>query len=158
LPIYPLLAQVGFVAVLLVLSFGRRSGPLRAPVQVPRTSPVEFAESMGRLYRSGNATYAAIDAARRRLLRYLTEQCGVPREVVRAGSPAAVVEALQQRFPGDWSRVATHLIQAAQAEYTALAPKAALTLVRALDRDQLDLAAAARASQSLGPVRRAPAA
>jgi hypothetical protein len=158
LPIYPLLAQVGLVAVLLVLSFGRRSGPLRAPVQIPRTSPVEFAESMGRLYRSGNATYAAIDAARRRLLLFLTERCGVPREIVRGGSAATVVEALQQRFPGDWSRVATHLTQAAQAEYTALAPKAALTLVRALDRDQLDLATAARAAQPLEPARRTTAA
>jgi hypothetical protein len=158
LPIYPLLAQVGLVAVLLVLSFGRRSGPLRAPVQIPRTSPVEFAESMGRLYRSGNATYAAIDAARTRLLLFLTERCGVPREIVRGGSATAVVEALQQRFPGDWSRVATHLTQAAQAEYTALVPKAALTLVRALDRDQLDLAAAAGAAQPLETARRAPAA
>jgi hypothetical protein len=154
LPIYPLLAQVGLVAVLLVLSFGRRSGPLRAPVQIPRTSPVEFAESMGRLYRSGDATSAAIDAARRRLLRFLTEQCGVPREVVREGSPSAVVGALQQRFPGDWSQVAAHLTQATQAEYTAVAPKAALTLVRALDRDQLDLAAAARVAQPLEPARR----
>jgi len=158
LPIYPLLAQVGFVAFLLVLSFGRRSGPLRAPVQIPRTSPIEFAESMGRLYRSANATHAAIDAARRRLLHFLTDRCGVPREIIRANSPGSIVEVLQQRFPGDWSRIAAHLTQAAQSEFSAIAPRSALTLVRALDRDQLDLAAAARAAQPLQPTRHSPAA
>ena len=31
-------------ALLLILSFSRRNGPLRMPVNVPRTSPIEFAE------------------------------------------------------------------------------------------------------------------
>ena len=62
--------QCGAVALLLVLSFGRRSGPIRLPVRLPRSSPLEFAESMGRLYpksrrdRSGGrwctAAFAAI--------------------------------------------------------------------------------------------------
>jgi Domain of unknown function (DUF4350) len=145
LPINQLLLQVACVAALLVLSFGRRSGPLRKPLQVPRTSPIEFAESMGRLYRSANATRAATGAARRRLLQFLSERCGVPREILHANSPDAVVGALQARLPGDWSRVGAHLAQAAAAEHSNLAPRSALELVLALDHDQRDLAAAIQA-------------
>ncbi|HEX4156372.1 MAG TPA: DUF4350 domain-containing protein [Acidobacteriaceae bacterium] len=50
LPLWWLAAQVALLAVLLVLSFSRRNGPLRAPVTVPRSSPTEFAVSMGDLY------------------------------------------------------------------------------------------------------------
>jgi hypothetical protein len=161
LPIYQLLAQCALVAVLLVLSFGRRNGPLRMPVRVPRTSPIEFAESMGRLYRSARATSAATDAARRRLLEFLAERCGVSREVLRAG-PDAIVEMLRVRFGGDWSRLAQHLTQAADAEFTVLAPRSALALVRALDQDRADLIAAARAARPItrdpGPIPLTPAA
>ena len=56
LPMGWLIAQVVLLAVLLVLSFSRRNGPLRAPVIVPRSSPVEFASSMGDLYEKARAT------------------------------------------------------------------------------------------------------
>src|SRR3981189_2504322 len=87
------------VALLLVLSFGRRNGPLRLPVRLPRSSPLEFAESMGRLYGKAGGTQAAVDGARRRLLKFLEEQCGVPREVLRS-TPQAIVEAVEERLGG----------------------------------------------------------
>jgi Domain of unknown function (DUF4350) len=155
LPLTQLAWQCALVGVLLVLSFGRRNGPLRLPVRLPRTSPIEFAESMGRIYRSAGATSAATDGARRRLLQFLGDRCGVPREILRTAAPDAIVESLQTRFGGDWSRLGGHLAQAAEAEYAILAPRSALDLVRALDRDQRDLAAAATAAQ---PNRRVPAA
>lgn len=151
LPINQLLLQCALVAILLVLSFGRRNGPLRMPVTLPRTSPIEFAESMGRLYRSARATSAATDGARRRLLTFLTDRCGVPRETIRSNSPAAIVDTLQSRFGGDWSRIADHLTQATEADFANLAPRSALDLVRALNQDQLDLAAAARAAHPSQP-------
>jgi hypothetical protein len=126
------------------------------PVTLPRTSPIEFAESMGRLYRSARATSAATDGARRRLLAFLTDRCGVPRETIRANSPAAIVDTLQTRFGGDWSRIADHLTQATEAEFANLAPRSALDLVRALNQDQFDLAAAARAAHPNQPNRTAP--
>ena len=72
--------------------------------------------------------------ARRRLLRFL--QIGVRRRPHddRQG-PAAVAEALQERFGGDWSALRRHLEDAAQAEDTELAPKSALRLVQAMDED-----------------------
>jgi hypothetical protein len=131
--------QVAAVALLLVLSFGRRNGPIRAAVRVPRTSPIEFAESMGQLYRKAGATQAATESARRRLLRFLSDRCGLPKDVVRSDA-ATIAEALNSRFPGDWRPLAEHLNQAAEARYQSLAPRSAFALVKALDHDLKSLA------------------
>jgi hypothetical protein len=139
LPLRQIAWQCVVVAVLLVLSFGRRNGPLRLPVRLPRSSPLEFAESMGRLYRKAGATQAAIDGARRRLLKFLEEQCGVPREVLRS-TPEAIVEAVEQRMGGRWNTLGEHLTQAAAIEHVDVTLASTLELVKALDRDQRDLA------------------
>jgi Domain of unknown function (DUF4350) len=134
LPIRSLLIQSGMVAVLLVLSFGRRSGPVRSIAQTVRSSPLEFAESMGHLYNKAGATQVATAGARRRLLRYLHERCGLSHDTLRR-NPADIAEALQHRLGGDWSAIAEHLEQAADAGGKALSSKTALELVRAMDRD-----------------------
>jgi hypothetical protein len=134
LPLWWLFWQFVLIAVLLVLSFSRRKGPLRMPVTVPRTSPVEFATSMGHLYERAGATSAATGMARRRLLRFLQAECGVARVTIDEGA-AAIAEALRERFGGDWSALREHLADAAEADNTELAPKSALRLVQALDED-----------------------
>ena len=134
LPLKQIAWQVGVVALLLVLSFSRRNGPIRPLVRLPRTSPIEFAESMGQLYRKGGATQAATEGARQRLLRFLRDRCGLPREIVQSDA-ANIAVALNSRFPGDWSELAGHLNQAADARYQSLAPRSALALVKALDHD-----------------------
>jgi hypothetical protein len=139
LPLRQIAWQCAVVAVLLVLSFGRRSGPIRLPVRLPRSSPLEFAESMGRLYRKAGATQAAVDGARRRLLKFLEEQCGVPREVLRS-TPQAIVEAVEERLGGRWSTLGEHLTQAAETEHGDVTLASTLELVKALDRDQRHLA------------------
>ena len=127
LPWWSLGLQALAVGVLLVLSRGRRNGPIRMPVVVPRNSPVEFAESMGRLYGSAGATDAAVGAARARVVGVLREQCAVPREMI----PAGVAEALAERLGGDWNGLEQHLV----APSVGLTGKSALGLVRALDED-----------------------
>jgi hypothetical protein len=139
LPIRQIALQCAIAAVLLVLSFGRRSGPIRLPVRLPRSSPVEFAESMGRLYKRAGATQAAVESARRRLLKFLEEQCGVPREVLRS-TPQSIVEAVEERLGGRWGRLGEHLTQAADTEHSVVTLASTLELVKALDRDQRDLA------------------
>jgi hypothetical protein len=139
LPLRQIAWQCGVTALLLVLSFGRRNGPVRLPVRVPRSSPLEFAESMGRLYGKARATQAAVDGARRRLLKFLEEQCGVPREVLRA-TPETIVHAVEERLGGRWNRLGEHLAQAAESEQRAVTLASTLELVKALDRDQRDLA------------------
>ena len=150
LPWWPLTWQCVAVAVLLVLSFGRRNGPLRQPAGVPRTSPIEFAESMGRLYEKAGATSAATGAAESRLLQYLHESCGLTRETLRAG-PAAIAETLQTRFGGSWSGLEANLQAAREAgagARGAIGAKAALRLVRALEEDRQTLAAALGSDRS----------
>lgn len=139
LPIRSLGWQLALIAALLVFSFSRRSGPLRAPVIVPRTSPIEFAESMGHLYERAGATNAATGMARRRLLRFLETECGVSHVAIEAG-PDVIAETLEARMGGDWSLLRQHLQDAAQAERTELAAKSALRMVQALndDRERLE--------------------
>ena len=139
LPIRSLLLQSGIVALLLVLSFGRRSGPIRPITQVVRSSPLEFAESMGHLYNKAGATQVATSGARRRLLRYLHERCGLSHDTLRR-KPEDIAEALHHRLGGDWSTVAEHLEQAADCGDKALSTKTALELVKAMDRDMEALA------------------
>ena len=139
LPLRQIAWQCAGVGVLLWLSFGRRNGPIRLPVRVPRSSPLEFAESMGRLYGKAGATQAAVDGARRRVLKFLEEQCGVPREILRA-TPEAIVHAVEERLGGSWNRLGEHLAQAAETEHRAVTLASTLELVKALDRDQRDLA------------------
>lgn len=143
LPIGWLIAQVAVIALLLVLSFSRRNGPLRAPVTVPRSSPVEFAESMGDLYRKARASTAATDAARRRILRTMTREAGVPQSAVDRG-PQAIATALSERLGGDWSALATHLERTQHASTEDLTLREALALARALGEDSERIRAALR--------------
>jgi len=133
LPLRWLALQTGLLMVLLVVSFSRRRGPIRTPVLLPRSSPVEFAESMGDLYEKANATSAATEAARRRLLQVLSREAGLSQAAMQAG-PEAIAEELTLRMGGDWSQLAAHL-QAAEAARTNTTPRTALALVRALSED-----------------------
>ena len=138
LPILWVSLQAIALMVLLVLSFSRRRGPIRMPVSLPRSSPVEFATSMGDLYEKGQATSAVTEAARRRLVRVLTRDVGVPLETIKAG-PEAVAEALKVRL-GSSSKdladeIAGHLREANEAMHAKVSQKSALTLARALSED-----------------------
>ena len=149
LPMRALEIQSAALAVLLVLSFGRRNGPLRTPVHAVRSSPIEFAESMGHLYQKAGATTVATEGARRRLVRFLQERCGVPAGVLR-GSSDGIVEAVGARLGGEWSALGAHLAQAGEAEHASVAPKSALRLVKALDEDLSHLAARVKAGRTEG--------
>ncbi len=133
LPLRWLALQTAVLVLLLVLSVSRRRGPVRSPVLLPRSSPVEFAESMGDLYEKAGATSAATDAAKRRLLQVLTREAGVGQAAVQAG-PAAIAEELQARLGGDWDVLAAHL-EAAEGAKSGTTPRTALALVRALSED-----------------------
>jgi hypothetical protein len=134
LPLRWLIVQVILLAVLLVLSFSRRNGPLRAPLMRPRSSPLEFADSMGDLYEKARATGAATEGARRRLVRVMVREAGVPLAAVDGG-PSAIVIALNERLGGDWSAVGEHVQQASEAAREDPTPRGALALARALSED-----------------------
>jgi len=139
--------QLAAVAVLLVLSFGRRTGPLRIPVETPRTSPLEFAESMGDLYRKAGAVSVATGAAERRLMHFLEHEGGIPREALRS-TPEAIAETVSQRFQYANPSFVEDLKAAQQAEYAKLTARSGLGLVKRIDQHLANLAAIVRHSKS----------
>ncbi len=156
LPLGWLALQAALLFALLVLSFSRRRGPLRSPPGLPRSSPVEFAVSMGDLYEKAAASSVATEAARRRLLRVLAREAGLPRATVEEGieeGPAAIAEALGQRLGGDWARVREHLREAVTAQQEAIAMRSALALVRALNEDARSVRESLKRAESLAPSR-----
>jgi hypothetical protein len=152
LPLGWLTLQVVLVAVLLVLSFSRRNGPLRAPVMLPRSSPAEFAASMGDLYEKARATGAATEAARRRLVRVMVREAGVPRAAIEGG-PQAMVAALNERLGGDWRTVGEHLEQASEAAQADGGFREALALTKALSEDAERVRAAVRGGRGVKALR-----
>ncbi len=143
LPLWSLLAQAALVFALLVFSFSRRRGPVRLPVSVPRSSPVEFAASMGDLYQRAGATVVATAAAKRRLQRILVRDGGLARRTAE-GDPAEIAKSLTARFGGDWTTLADHLHQANETADTPLRSRGALALVRALGGDAKRVESAAQ--------------
>jgi hypothetical protein len=154
LPLTWLVLQVILVALLLMLSFSRRNGPLRAPVMVPRSSPTEFAASMGDLYEKAKATGAATEAARRKLVRVMLREAGVPQAAIEGG-PAEVVRALHERLGGDWRVVGEHLEQARKAAGEDVGFRDALVLAKGLGEDAKRIRVAVRGRRAVRSVRAA---
>ncbi|MBE7158805.1 MAG: hypothetical protein INR62_10320 [Rhodospirillales bacterium] len=143
LPLWWMLGQTGLLLLLLLFSFSRRREPIRLPAGVPRSSPLEFAASMGDLYERAGATGAATEAARRRLERVLLRNAGISQQVLQHG-PEAIVHALSERFGEGWRELGNHLTEAIQAADVTLRPRSALALVRALGDDAERIRAAAQ--------------
>jgi hypothetical protein len=79
-------AQLLLAALLALIAVTRRRGPIRTRAMTPRTSPLEFVETMASLYERAGAGPAAIEGARARLHRRLSAASGVSR---RASEDAA---------------------------------------------------------------------
>jgi hypothetical protein len=69
--------QLALVAVLLLLSFGRRSGPMHPDPIVSRAAPLEFVYSLGALYQKAGATNIAVAVAYQRFRHKLEQQLAV---------------------------------------------------------------------------------
>lgn len=59
--------QIAVAFIAIFLTFSRRSGPIQEPATETRTSPLEFVETLGDLYKSAHAAPAAVAVAYRRL-------------------------------------------------------------------------------------------
>ena len=151
LPLRSLAVQASLLVLLLLFSYSRRSGPIREPLLVPRSSPVEFAQNMGALYQRAGATEPATEASRRRLVQFLTSACGLT--AAAANAPAhEVATAIGDRFGIQTQTLQQVLERADAARYDKLRPRDALTLVQAVDREieRLRKTLPTTASNSLG--------
>ena len=108
---------------------------------------MEFASSMGDLYEKARATTAATDAARRRLLRAVVRDAGVPHAIAEEG-PQAIARALAERLGGEWTSVGAHLEEAMYAGSESPTLREALAISRALSEDAERIRAAARSGRS----------
>jgi hypothetical protein len=72
------LLQLGLVALAIVLTFSRRSGPIRPHTVDMRVSPLEFVETLGDLYHRGHAGAAAASIAYEHFRSLLTRRLGLP--------------------------------------------------------------------------------
>lgn len=71
-------AHLGIAAIAMFAGYSRRRGPVRAKVIDARTSPLEFIDMLGALYKRARTDGAAVAAARSRLRRVTASACGIP--------------------------------------------------------------------------------
>jgi hypothetical protein len=76
-PVKWLFAQLVLLAVAIVATFSRRSGPTCAPTIEVRLSPIEFVQTLGGLYERAGTASVAVDICYRRFRYWLTRRLGV---------------------------------------------------------------------------------
>ncbi len=94
------------LALLVVLSFSRRSGPVRDLPPPARATPIEFLEALGSLYRNAGAASTAVAVAWERFRRHSLRLCGHWREQdgrSRAGSGDSPALSARRCQPGSRS-------------------------------------------------------
>lgn len=134
-PVWPLLwlGSLG-LALLAIFSFSRRSGPVRALPQAPRTTPVEFLDALGSLYRSTGATATAMQIAWERFRSQATLLTGQRAPQIDA---AQLVAAIERRFGSIAKAMEPDLLAAEAACWDeSLKPRRVLSLIQALRRHE----------------------
>lgn len=132
------------LALLVLFSFSRRSGPVRELPPPVRATPIEFIEALGSLYRNAGAASTAVAIAWERFRRRALRLSGMRGQKMGAAELAAV---LQRRFPGAGADLEKDLIACEEAAgHEAIHPREALRLVQLLERHQAQLETAARPS------------
>jgi hypothetical protein len=71
------LAQAGFLALLVILTFSRRSGPVVPLVSESRLSPLEFVETLGSVFHRANGTQVAVEIAFGRFQQIAARRLGI---------------------------------------------------------------------------------
>jgi hypothetical protein len=142
------LLEIGLavLALLILFSFSRRSGPVRELPGPVRATPMEFLEALGSLYRSAGASSTAVAIAWERFRRDALQLCGMRMQKIGAGEMAAIVRA---RFSGADASLETDLAEAeAAAGDEGLAPREGLRIVQALAAQSARLHELARSGRS----------
>ncbi len=136
-------AQLGIAALAMLVGVGRRRGPVRPRFAEPRTSPLEFVDTMGALYERAGAASAAIESVRARLRRRLAAAAGLPSST----RDEQLVDAAAARIGIDRQRTRSALAAAADALRRGASERQAVAIVSEL-QELTAAATAARAGQS----------
>ena len=73
-----MLLQAGVIYFVLLLAYGRRTGPMRKAVVESRLSPLEFVETLGALYKSAGAASSAVETVWQRFRYLVGTRLGLP--------------------------------------------------------------------------------
>jgi hypothetical protein len=118
------------LALLVVFSFSRRSGPLRELPPPARATPIEFLEALGSLYRKAGAASTAVSIAWERFRRHSLRLCGHGASKMGAAELAAVI---RRRFPRADANLEADLTACEDAAWgETVNPHQALKLIQAL--------------------------
>jgi Domain of unknown function (DUF4350) len=145
------LLRVGLpaLALLMLLSFSRRSGPVCELPPPPRATPIEFVEALGSLYRNAGAASTAVAVAWERFRRQALRLCGMKGERLDA---AAIAAALRPRYPDTDSSLEADLVACEEAAGSEnVRPREALRLVQLLSAHRGKLEAAAKPGAPTSP-------
>jgi len=88
-PVKWLFLQLVLLAVAVVATFSRRSGPTCVPTTEVRLSPIEFVQTLGGLYERAGTASVVVEICYRRFRYWLTRRLGVP-----GNTPAAELAAV----------------------------------------------------------------
>jgi hypothetical protein len=70
--------QLAFAFIVILFTFSRRNGPIRAPAGESRLSPLEFVETLGDLYQCARAATAPVSIAYQRFRLSLSRRLALP--------------------------------------------------------------------------------
>jgi hypothetical protein len=130
------------LGLLVVLSFSRRSGPVRDLPPPARAAPIEFLQALGSLYGTAGAASTAVAVAWERFRRHTLRLIGLRPSPVSAAQLAA---AIRRRFPAIDSSLEADLAACEEATWAeSVEPRAALKLIQTLYRHQENVARAAK--------------
>ena len=124
-----LLLQSALLALAALLTFSRRSGPLR-PVPPPsRLAPLEFVETLGGLYEQAHAAAVAVDLYYQRFHYWITRRLGLNKNA----TPEDIARAVRDCWGINDDALQSALLAAAAARYQPDLPqKQALKIVQKL--------------------------
>ena len=118
------------LALLIIFSFSRRSGPVRDLPPPARATPIEFLEALGSLYRKAGASSTAISVAWERFRRHALRLCGQRAGKMSAAELAAVI---RRRFPRADASLEADLAACEEAAWSeTINPRHALKLIQTL--------------------------
>jgi hypothetical protein len=124
-----LFLQCAVLACAAVLTFSRRSGPIRPLRAESRLAPLEFVETLGGLYQQAHASAVAVDVYYARFQYWITRRLGV----APTATPEELDRAVRDRWGLDNNEFLPTLQAAAAARYRSdLTQDEALKIVQSL--------------------------
>jgi hypothetical protein len=125
------LAQVGFLGLLVILTFSRRSGPVVPLLRESRLSPLEFVETLGSVFHRAQGTQVAVEIAFSRFQQIAARRLGI-RGTASANDILVAMAQRGLKVPSDVAALVGGSDEAAG--NTELSEKRALEHVQALNR------------------------